>query len=177
MHDGVVGDAEVVELLEQLADVAVVLDHAVGVFGPGGQPRLVAMLGAHMSAQVHAGAVEPAEERLVGLGLPLDEVDARRPSLVVDRLHALAGQRAGVLDRLLADPAAARVLGRVVDVGGLAAQHAARAEHLLEIGVPRVVGVLRLLLGVEVIQIAEELVEAVYRRQVLVFVRTVTALL
>ena len=29
--DGVVGDAEVVELLEQLADMAVVLDHAVGI--------------------------------------------------------------------------------------------------------------------------------------------------
>ena len=65
--DGVVGDAEIVERLEQLADVAVVLDHAVGVFGPGGQPRLVAMLGPHVRAQVHPGAVEPAEERLAAL--------------------------------------------------------------------------------------------------------------
>ena len=30
-HDGVIGDAEVVERLEQLADVAVVLEHAVEV--------------------------------------------------------------------------------------------------------------------------------------------------
>jgi hypothetical protein len=34
--DGVVGDAELVELVEELADVHVVLDHAVGVLvGPG----------------------------------------------------------------------------------------------------------------------------------------------
>ena len=32
-HDGVVGDAEIVELLQNLPDVAVVLDHAVGIFG------------------------------------------------------------------------------------------------------------------------------------------------
>jgi hypothetical protein len=30
-HDGVVGDAELVEQVEELADVHVVLDHAVGV--------------------------------------------------------------------------------------------------------------------------------------------------
>ena len=34
--DRVVGDAEVVELLEQLADVTVVLDHAVGIEAQAG---------------------------------------------------------------------------------------------------------------------------------------------
>ena len=52
-------------------------------------------------------------------------------------------------------------------------QHAARAEMLLELRVLRVVGVLRLLLGVEVVEVAEELVEAVHRRQVLVLVAEV----
>ena len=33
--DGVVGDAKIVERLQQLADVAVVLDHAVGIFVAG----------------------------------------------------------------------------------------------------------------------------------------------
>ena len=52
-------------------------------------------------------------------------------------------------------------------------QHAARAELALERRVLRVVGVLRLLLGVEVVEVAEELVEAVHRRQVLVAVAEV----
>ena len=48
--------------------------------------------------------------------------------------------------------------------------HAARAEVLLELGGLRVVGVLRLFLGVEVVEVAEELVEAVVGRQHLVAV-------
>ena len=41
IDDRVVGDAELVELVEQLADVAVVLDHAVGVDAePGHALRL-----------------------------------------------------------------------------------------------------------------------------------------
>ena len=44
---------------------------------------------------------------------------------------------------------------------------------LPELRVLRVVGILRLLLGVEVIKIAEELIEAVHRRQVLVAVAQV----
>ena len=66
-------------------------------------------------------------------------------------------------------------LGRVVLVGRPAVQHAARAEPLLELRevLRRVVGVLRLLLGVEVIEVAEELVEAVHGRQELVAVAEV----
>ena len=62
--DGVVGDAEVVELLEQLADMAVVLDHAVGIEA---QARLALALLLQMREDVHAGGVEVAEERLVWL--------------------------------------------------------------------------------------------------------------
>ena len=48
--------------------------------------------------------------------------------------------------------------------------HAARAVLLQELGVLRIVGLLGLLLGVQVVEIAEELVEAVNGRQVLVAV-------
>ena len=60
--------------------------------------------------------------------LPLDEI--RRPvgDVVVDRLHPLLGQRAGVLDDLLADLAEARIDRRIVLVGGLAIHHATRAD-------------------------------------------------
>ena len=109
--------------------------------------------------------VEPAEERLARGVLPLHEVDRRGGGLVVDRFHPLLGQRAGVLDGLLADLAEARVDGGVVLVGGLALQHAARAELGLVRRVLRIVGQLRLFLGVQVVEVAEELVEAVHGRQ------------
>ena len=55
----------------------------------------------------------------------------------------------------------------------LALEHAARTELLPELRVLRIVGVFRLFLGVEVIEVAEELVEAVHRRQVLVAIAEV----
>src|SRR5262245_4476769 len=47
-------------------------------------------------------------------------------------------------------------------------QDASRAELLLELGILRVIRALRLLLGVQVVEVAEELVEAVRGRQELV---------
>ena len=61
----------------------------------------------------------------------------------------------------------------VVGVGGTGVHDPARAEFLLELGSLRVVGILRLFLGVEVIEIAEELIEAVGRREELVLVSQV----
>ena len=71
------------------------------------------------------------------------------------------GERAGVVD------------GLATVAVGLAVEHAARAEPLPELGVLRIVGVLGLLLGVEVVEVAEELVEAVVRGQELVLVAEV----
>ena len=100
------------------------------------------------------------------LGLAIDEVERGVEELVVDRLHALPGQRAGVLDSACRRPNAD--LGHVRVVARM--EHAARAELLAELGVLGIVGILRLLLGVEVVEVAEELVEAVHRRQELVAV-------
>ena len=58
-------------------------------------------------------------------------------------------------------------------IARLAFEHAARPELRAEARVLGIVGILRLLLGVEVIEIAEELVEAVYGRQMLVAVAEV----
>ena len=101
------------------------------------------------------------EERLAGLGLALDEVLGGGDGFVVDGLHALLGQRAGVLDLL-----AALAVGP-----GL--KHATRAEFLAELRVLWIVQVLRLLFGVQVIEVAEELVEAVHGGQMLVAVALV----
>ena len=81
---------------------------------------------------------------------------------------------AGVLDALLSRRGRTRgVLGRVVLLGGPRMHDAARPEALLEFRVLRVVGVLRLFLGVQVVQVAEELVEPVDRGQELVLVSEV----
>ena len=120
---------------------------------------------------MHVGGVEPHEERLAGLVLARDEVLGRRDELVVAGLHPLLGERAGVLDLLLADAAPALLLGRIVLVLRPAVKHPARSEPLAELREVlgrRIVVHLRLLLGVEVVEVAEELVEAVHGRQILV---------
>src|SRR5580704_60468 len=84
----------------------------------------------HMGAKVHTGGVVPAEERRIRPDLPLHEFDGGCGRLIVDCLHALAGERAGVFDGLLADLAPTRLLGRVVAVRRLGAQYTARAKGL-----------------------------------------------
>ena len=104
--------------------------------------------------------------------LALDVVDGRIGDLVVDGFHPLGVQRSGVLDHLLTDGAKLRVVRFGGDlVGRPALENSARKRHFVqprELVLVRVVELLRLLLGVEVIQVAEELVESVHCRQVLV---------
>ena len=103
------------ELLHDRADDVVELRHAGLVDGPAvlGVAHLLVLLG-EVRDDVHARRVQPEEERLaVALGL-VDELGRVVEDLVVDRLHALGVERAGVLDLLLADLAPARMHGRVV---------------------------------------------------------------
>ena len=91
--------------------------------------------------------------------------------LVVHGLHPFGIERAGVLDPLLADLAPARLLGRVVSIGRPGMHHVARADLVLELR--RVVGMGRVFHRIQVIEVAEELVEAVHGRQELVAVAQV----
>ena len=65
-HERVVGDAELVELVEELPDVSVVLDHAVGVLVLPGNPPV---FGLHVGSEVHPRAIPPNEELLACLVL------------------------------------------------------------------------------------------------------------
>ncbi len=170
--DRVIGDAHVIEGFEKRADRVIVLDHAVDVLAVAVRVA-AAVLGADVRAQVHAGGVHPAEERLVRGMLALHVVDGGGGGLVVDSLHPLLGESASVFDGLFANFAEARIDGRVVHVGGFALEHAARAELGSVSRVLRIVGQLGFFLGVEVIEIAEELVEAVDGRQSLVAIADV----
>jgi hypothetical protein len=115
-------------------------------------------------AKVHVRRVEPHEERGLGLDLTGHEIDRRVAELLVDRFHPLAVQRPGVFDPL-----------RAVCVGPRP-DHPTRPEPLAEPGELLVSGIvveLRLLFGVQVIQVAEEFIEPVNRREELVAVAEV----
>src|SRR5208282_4349204 len=82
-------------------------------------------------------------------------------------------QWAAIGDHLLANPAPARIRGRIIDIAGLRVQNIARAETCMEIGVSgslRIVWLIGLLHGVEVIEDAVEFVESMNRRQVFIAV-------
>jgi hypothetical protein len=75
-----------------------------------------------------------------------------------------------VFDDLLTDSSKGWIDRRVVLVAGLGLEHTARSEFGAEGRILRVVGILRLFLGVEVVEIAEELIETMHRRQVFISV-------
>ena len=116
--DGVVLEPVVLEVLHHRADDVVELRHAGFLDAPAVLRRAHALiLLREVRDDVHAGRVEPEEERLaVGLGL-VHELERVVEDLVVHGLHPLRIERAGVLDLLLADLAPARLHGRVVRVG------------------------------------------------------------
>jgi hypothetical protein len=174
-HDRVFGDSELVQVVQQLAYVLIVLHHGV-VVERLPAPGLTNDLLRRVDPEVHPGGVEPHEEGLLLLAGTSDEVLGRTEELHIAGLHALLRERPGILDLLLADPAPARLLGGVVRFCRPGVDDAARAEHLPEIGkflLIRVVHVLGLLLGVQVVEVPEELVEPVDRGQVLVLVAEV----
>ena len=105
-----------IKQVEHLPDLLVVVDHGV-VIGrlPAAGLAEAFLLG--MREQVHVRRVQPYEERLAVLLLPLDEVGGRSDEFVVAGFHPLLGERTGVLDLLLADLAPARLHGRIILVG------------------------------------------------------------
>src|SRR5258707_12469793 len=121
-----------------------------------------------MGPDVHAGRVEPDEERLAVADGAVDEVRRGLEKLFVDRLHALLGERPGVLAFLLAPGTEAGIVARRVGCCRDALENAARTELRPGVWIFWIVGILGLLLGVEMIEVAEEHVEAVHRRQELV---------
>src|SRR4030095_5917305 len=139
------------------------VDHHVVIFGLP-TPRLSPASRLGVRAEMHVGRVEPDKERFARFLLALDKVDGRGEKFVVHRLHPLPGKRTRM--RYLLLPVRSRP----------AVQHTPRAEVLLEVRkvfLRRIVAQLRLLLGIQVVKIAEEFVEAMHGRQVLVLVAKV----
>src|SRR5688572_21166503 len=95
----------------------------------------------------------------------IDEVDRSREKFLVDRFHTFLGERARVVAFLLAPRTEPRIVARCNGRRSSALQHAAWAELRPEGGILGIVGMLGLILGIQMIKVAEELVEAVHRRQ------------
>src|SRR5208282_4809277 len=77
-------------------------------------PALASVLVGEVSPEVHGRRVVPEEERLVCFCLLLHKAESACCDLLVDGLHALLSQRAGVLNRLLAYSAPAGIRGCVI---------------------------------------------------------------
>jgi hypothetical protein len=119
---------------------------------------------------VASGRVVPEEERGVRCHGAVDEVQRSPNDLGIDVFHVGLGrrvharvrrQRTAISDRLLAHPAPARMLSGVIDVSRLGVQNVPRSEALMKSGILRILVVVGLLHGVEVVQDAVKLVEAV----------------
>ena len=138
--DGILIEAEFLEFVEHLADVAVVLHHAVGIDAEAG---LAFTLRLETRPDVHAGGVPPHEERLVPLRCVRHEAKGVRGDFLVDRLHALFGQRP--------------VLSIFWVPSGFAQQWSTPRvpNFFIELRVLEVVGMLGFVLGVEVVERAE----------------------
>ena len=167
IDEGVVGDAELIEVVEYVTDELVMIDHRVVIIRLPAA-RLALALGLGVGEQMHVGGVEPYEERFAVLVLAPDKILGGCRKFVVAGLHALLGERAGVLDLLLADAAPTRFFSGIVLVGRPGMDDAARPNclaHIREILLRVIIVHFRLLLGVQVIEVAEELIETVVGRQ------------
>ncbi|MNP02629.1 hypothetical protein D3C76_944870 [compost metagenome] len=103
---------------------------------------------------MHSRGVEPDKERLVRLDCVVHETGRGGQKLLIDGFHALFGQCTKIFD---------------LAVDG-AVDYAAWTDHLVDDWTLGPVRVLRPLLGIEVIEVAKELVESVISWQVFVAV-------
>jgi hypothetical protein len=130
--------------------------------------------GREVGPNMHARRVIPKEKRLARLDRTIHEVERATDEFVVRILHAELGvwvhvrvwrKWTSVRNRLLANPAPSWILGRVIYFAGLAIHDISRAELGPERRSLRIIILVRLLHGVEMIEDAIKLVEAVNRRQ------------
>lgn len=160
-HNRVVGDLQFIDQVEQLANMHIMLNHAVVVLVRVWASEVLMLL-FDMRAEVHSCCIPPAEKGFAFLMFPLDESLSLGKSLFVNRFHSFLGQWAGVFDRL------------PTFCIGLASQDATRTELLperLSVCQHQIAGVITILwlfFGVEVIQISEELIKAMHGWRMLV---------
>ncbi len=109
-----------------------------------------------------------AKKRLIFFVGSCDEFDGSIEKLIVDRFHSFAVQRPCVFDALLSDLAETRVHRRVINVRRHTIQNASRSVALVKPIILGPITKLWLFFGIEMIEIAVKLIEAMNGRQMLV---------
>src|SRR5208283_2305703 len=90
-ENGVGRQTRIIEIFQNLANLRIVLDHAIGILTEPG----CTMFRPDVREIVHAGSVEPHEEWLLRAFRAVHEVKSGRQELCVDSFHALLGKRSG----------------------------------------------------------------------------------
>ena len=163
MYDGIVGDPKIIQQFQQLANMHVVLDHSIGILIITLMPPVFF----HVGAEVHACAIPPAEEWFAGFNLFGDELFGGSQAFIIDGFHPFFGQGTCILNTL-----AALAIGPAMD-------HAARTEAFFKcfaIGhfqIARIVFILRLFFGVQVVEVTKEFIKSMHGGKMLVQVTLV----
>jgi hypothetical protein len=111
---------------------------------------------------VHARVVVPEKEWLATFYGLVHEIERGLEQLFFGSLHALAREWPGIVALLFAPGAETRVGGfRIVRSQSNATQHPAGTKLLVKAWLLRIVGVFRLFLGVEVVEVSVKKIEAV----------------
>ena len=151
-HDGVVSDAQFIEVIEQLTHHHVVANHGVVIETLTGEAALIVR---GVGKEVHPCRVVPDKEWLALINSTSHEVESGQLELAINGFHSLSRQRSRV------DNVTVRK----------AMNNATWREELYEqFVIVWVVGVLWLFFCVQVIQIAKKFVKAMIGREELVFV-------
>ena len=153
--DGVVVDAEFLDLGKDTADAVVVLEHAVGIEADA---ALAFPFLAEVGPDMHACGGHPGKEWFAILVGPFDEINRRVGKFVVSGFHALFRHGTGVLDLLAAFAVSPGV------------EHAPGAALFTELFILRIVIAFRLFLCVEMVEVAEDPIQAMDCRQMFVLV-------
>ena len=131
-NDGVVGDAQFVNLVEDCTNVLIVIDHGIVIFALP-SPGLSQAFRFDMSAKMHVSEIHPDKERFPGLVLFFNKVCRSCCEVIINDLHAFFSQWSGILDILCSIR-----LGETVD-------NAPRAEIFQKLRVGWIITVLRFL--------------------------------
>ena len=144
------------------ADLLVVGDHAIAVVV---LPALATVLVGEVGPEVHRRRVVPEEERLVGFGLLLHPAESGEviSSSTVSMRFLVSGP-VSLIVCLPTLPQRGSVVGSSLSVATQCSTPRG-PKLLLERRVLGIVGQFRLFFRVQVIEVAEELVESVHRRQ------------
>ena len=160
----VVGNFQLIEKIDNLSDILIMVDHRVMVetLKFSGLPKTL-WLG--VCPSMHVGEIDPREKGLSSFDFSLDEFLCSGNDFVIDRFHSFFGERTCVFDDLLSDSPKTRIDGWIVHIGCLTIHDPTWTVLLEECRVFGIIGLLRLLFSIKVVEIAKELVKSMDSRQ------------